>query len=71
MSARTDVALFVDATLYCSQTRALNPFHLMTTIAEQTVGKLAANAELKKDSPDILVPFADKFMKNERQLSLK
>ena len=71
MFARTDVALFVNATLYCSQARALNPFHLMTTIAEQTVGKLAANAGLKKDSPDVLVPFADKFMENERQLSLK
>ena len=43
----------------------------MTTIAEQTGGKLAAHAELKKDSPDVLVPFAEKFIENERKLSLK
>ena len=72
MSARTDVTLFIDATLYCSQARAPNHFHLMTTmIAEQTVGKLAAHAELKKNSPDVLVPFAEKFMGIDRKLSLK
>ncbi|CAM9735812.1 unnamed protein product [Pylaiella littoralis] len=54
-----------------AETRALNPFHLMTTIAERTVAKLAAHAGLKKDSPQVLVPFADNFMENARMSSLK
>ncbi|CAN0107775.1 unnamed protein product [Pylaiella littoralis] len=54
-----------------AQARALNPFHLMATIAEQTVGKLATNADLKKNSPDVLVPFAQKYIENGRMLGLK
>ncbi|CAN0429040.1 unnamed protein product [Pylaiella littoralis] len=54
-----------------AQARALNPFHLMATIAEQTVGKLATNADLKKNSSDVLVPFAEKYIENGRMLSLK
>lgn len=54
-----------------SQKREMDPYHFHMEIAEKTAEQLATNAELKKDSPDILVPFAAKFMEEERLLSLK
>ncbi|CBJ27635.1 conserved unknown protein [Ectocarpus siliculosus] len=52
------------------QTREMDPYHLHIGIAEKTAEQLATNAELKKDSSAILVPFAAKFMEDERLLSL-
>ncbi|CAB1104663.1 unnamed protein product [Ectocarpus sp. CCAP 1310/34] len=53
------------------EVRQMDPYHLNMRIAEMTAEKLATSAELKKNSPDLLVPFAAKFMENERLLSLK
>lgn len=55
----------------CSQIREKDPYHFHIEIAEKTAEQLAENADLKKDSPAILVPFAAKFMEAERLLSLK
>ena len=71
MSASLDVSPFVHATPFYSQTQRFDPLHLTIAIAEQTPERLASHAELKKGSPDILVPFAGKFMEDKRQLSLK
>lgn len=49
----------------------MDPYHLNMRIAEKTAEKLATSAELKKNSPELLVPFAAKFMETERLLSLK
>ncbi|CAN0340685.1 unnamed protein product [Ectocarpus sp. 4 AP-2014] len=55
-----------------NQKREMDPYHFHIEIAEKTAEQLAANAELKKDCPaGILVPFAAKFMEDERLLSLK
>lgn len=43
----------------------------MMSIAERSAEHLATNAELKKDSADELVPFANKFVENESKLSLR
>ncbi|CAN0559898.1 unnamed protein product [Ectocarpus sp. 12 AP-2014] len=48
----------------------MDPYHFHIEIAEKTAEQLATNAELKKDCPAILVPFATKFMEDERLLSL-
>ncbi|CAN0188873.1 unnamed protein product [Ectocarpus sp. 4 AP-2014] len=54
------------------QKREMDPYHFHIEIAEKTADQLATNAELKKDCPAaILVPFAAKFMEDERLLSLK
>ncbi|CAN0492447.1 unnamed protein product, partial [Ectocarpus sp. 12 AP-2014] len=50
--------------------REMDPYHFHIEIAEKTGEQLATNAELKKDCPAILVPFAAKFMEDERLLSL-
>ncbi|CAM9811136.1 unnamed protein product [Ectocarpus sp. 13 AM-2016] len=52
------------------QIREKDPYHFHIEIAEKTAEQLAENADLKKDSPAILVPFAAKFMEAERLLSL-
>ncbi|CAB1108636.1 unnamed protein product [Ectocarpus sp. CCAP 1310/34] len=52
------------------QKREMDPYHFHIEIAEKTAEQLATNAELLKDCHAILVPFAAKFMKDERLLSL-
>ncbi|CAB1118848.1 unnamed protein product [Ectocarpus sp. CCAP 1310/34] len=54
----------------CSQKREMDPYHFHIEIAEKTAEQLATNAELLKDCHAILVPFAAKFMEDERLLSL-
>ncbi|CAB1108895.1 unnamed protein product [Ectocarpus sp. CCAP 1310/34] len=48
----------------------MDPYHFHIGIAEKTAEQLATNAELLKDGHAILVPFAAKFMEDERLISL-